>query len=90
VIQERLHNFNYLDCAAYQEFTLRQWSKLKFPEICSICELLAEQARVNMDREAKRRKEVLFKWLDENWVKVSPHLGAVRFVYDGDTAHPEV
>jgi hypothetical protein len=88
-IQSRLQNFDSLQSEAYRVFTERGWTKLKFPQLSSICELLAERAGLSMDREAKRRKEVLFKWLDDNWQPVLPHLGEVKFIYDNEMENIE-
>jgi hypothetical protein len=50
---------------------------LKQEELVSIAELVAQRLRIKLDRDARRRKTVMIKWFDENWLFILPVL---RFV----------
>jgi hypothetical protein len=73
-IQGRMQGFEYRRCAAWQEFERRGWAQLRFPEYVSIALVLSNASNIALDRESKRRKPVLFKWLDDNWLVVQPIL----------------
>jgi hypothetical protein len=47
-------------------------SNLNQAELLSIAEVLAFRLNLKVDRGAKRRKEVLIKWYDENWDRIAP------------------
>jgi hypothetical protein len=87
-IMDRVRGFDMAKSPAFQAFKQRQITGRKFPEIVSICELLAEQANVPMDRESKRRKPLLFRWLDANWDRIEPALQTVTLVFEGEIDQP--
>jgi hypothetical protein len=66
-IEDRLRGFCYEKSEPYHFFKCRGWNTLRFPVLVQICVSIAEKANVTIDREAKRRKQVLFKWLSEHW-----------------------
>jgi hypothetical protein len=55
-IDSRIKDFDLVRSLPYQRFQELQWDTLKFPELVSVCEILAREAGVTIDREAKRRK----------------------------------
>jgi hypothetical protein len=83
-IANRMVGFDYAKSEAYHEFDRREWSKLKFPECVSLATVLAEHIGLTIDREAKRRKPVLFHWLQNHWDSIRPLLDQIelRFVSD--------
>jgi hypothetical protein len=83
-IMNRVRDFDMTKSPAFRAFQQRQLTSRKFAEIISICEVLADQANVPMDRETKRRKPVLFKWLDTNWTRLEPCLQFLTLVCEGD------
>jgi hypothetical protein len=56
----------------YKEFKKKGWTDLLMPELRSVGQAMAHIANIELDREAKRRKSVFFKWLDENWEVLQP------------------
>jgi hypothetical protein len=74
-IEERTNKFNVVSSEAFQAFRQRNWSGLKMLELRAIGEVLSDIGRVRFDREARRRKNVFFKWVDENWSVFSDIVG---------------
>jgi hypothetical protein len=64
---QRLQNFRIETSAPYHYFRQRHWTGLTVRQIASIAELFAHVAQLPIDREVKRRKNVLFQWLDQHW-----------------------
>ena len=76
-IAGRLQGFNPKDNPAWHQITQKFGANIKQPELLSIAEVLAKNACIKLDREAKRRKSVLIKWFSENWDKIKPFLDYV-------------
>lgn len=76
-IAGRLQGFNPKDNPAWHQITQRFGANIKQPELLSIAEVLAQNAGIKLDRDAKRRKTVLIKWFSENWDRVVPYLDYV-------------
>ncbi|OHT13542.1 hypothetical protein TRFO_03281 [Tritrichomonas foetus] len=73
-IAYRLAGFNPKDNYVTQEITRRFGANLKQGELVNIAQVIADQASIKLDRDAKRRKNVLFKWFEENWTQITPYL----------------
>ena len=73
-IARRLQGFDQRDNVAWLELSRRFGSNLKQGELQSIAQALAEGAGIKLDRDAKRRKIVLLKWFEENWLTIKPFL----------------
>lgn len=65
-VDARLNGFVYKESRAWHEITRHYGDGLNQAELLSLAEVLASQIGIKVDREAKRRKEVLIKWYDEN------------------------
>ncbi|KAK8834742.1 hypothetical protein M9Y10_011163 [Tritrichomonas musculus] len=76
-ITNRLNGFNPKDNTAWREITNRFGNNIKQPELLSIATVLANNANIKLDRDAKRRKSVLIKWFEENWKAILPFLDYV-------------
>lgn len=76
-ITNRLNGFNPKDNSAWREITNRFGNNIKQPELLSIATVLASNANIKLDRDAKRRKCVLIKWFEENWKAILPYLDYV-------------
>jgi hypothetical protein len=81
LIDDRIRDFDFSHSAPFRFFQERGWGELKFPEMKSICEVLAQKGHVAMDREAKRRKSVLFKWLETNWTQLRPLVEELELIF---------
>ena len=73
-IAYRLAGFNPKDNPVTQEITRRFGSNIKHGELVGIAQAIADKAQIKLDRDAKRRKNVLLKWFAENWEIISPFL----------------
>ena len=76
-ISERMAGFNPKDNDVWRRITAKFGPNIKQPELLSIANVLAQNCNVKLDRDAKRRKSVLIKWFEENWVTISPYLDYV-------------
>jgi hypothetical protein len=76
-IAQRLQGFNSKDNPAWKAIAQRFGPAIKQGELLSIATVLAENANIRLDRDAKRRKSVLLKWFEENWTAVSPFIDYV-------------
>jgi hypothetical protein len=83
-IDSRIKDFDLLTSLPYQRFQERGWDAMKFPELVSVCEILAREAGVTIDREAKRRKTVLYKWLADNWAVLDPQIDCIELKFSDD------
>jgi hypothetical protein len=77
-VQSRLGGFDSSKSVAWQEFCTRFGKSLNHTELLSVAEVIASQIGVRVDREAKRRKEVLIKWFDENYLAIAPILPRLK------------
>jgi hypothetical protein len=64
-IRRRVGNFNYKSSQA--------WTQL------SIADLIADAIQIRPDRDGRRRKIAMIKWLDDNWALIHPLLCSVVF-----------
>ncbi|KAH0786439.1 hypothetical protein GPJ56_009650 [Histomonas meleagridis] len=70
----RLAGFDAKESPVVQDINRRFGSDIKQGELVNIAAIIAENAGIKLDRDAKRRKSVLLKWFDENWTKIQPYL----------------
>ena len=61
-----MNGFSLKDSIAWQEICKRYGPNLNQSELLSMAEIIGQEAGIKVDREAKRRKEVLIKWYEEN------------------------
>jgi hypothetical protein len=71
-IRMRTDHFDHQMSEPYRFFSERKWNELTFREQVAIGEVMAVETAVPMDREAKRRKPVMFKWMADNWEALRP------------------
>lgn len=76
-VDKRLKGFQVKDSIAWKEICKRFGSNLNQVELLSIAEVIGNQLNIKVDREAKRRKEVLIKWFDENYSSIGPFLDKI-------------
>lgn len=80
-LRDRLQEFNYKNSAAWQELSRRQWAERSQKELVSIAQVIAKHCNINLDRESKRRKEVLIKWFDDHLQEILPSFDQIEIVY---------
>lgn len=83
-VEARLKDFNYKESRAWKEITDRFGSKLSQSELLAIAVIISYCDRLKLDREAKRRKEVLIKWFDENIDRCLLYFESMVLVDEGD------
>ncbi|KAK8834168.1 hypothetical protein M9Y10_011661 [Tritrichomonas musculus] len=74
----RLQDFDPKNCFVWKKFCEKFGSSLSQTELISIAEVISSNIGVKVDREAKRRKEILIKWFDENSEKIIPFIDFLR------------
>ena len=82
-VEDRLNGFNMRTSPAWREICRRFGPSLNQTELLSLAQIIAGQLGLKVDREAKRRKEVLIKWYDENLKAVMEILPYI-VLEDGD------
>jgi hypothetical protein len=86
-IDTRLQEFDPKTSPAYHMIVRRKFNVLTFNELRSMGEIMAIHAGITIDREAKRRRKVFFKWLHDNWARLEPEFE--RMVIDNGDAEEE-
>ena len=83
-IDERLRGFSLNESKAWKAICEKFGPNLNQSELLSIAEVLCSEVNhtqrntpLKVDREAKRRKEVLIKWFDENYPDIQPYLKTI-------------
>jgi hypothetical protein len=84
-IAKRLGGFNWRASVAYQELRQRFGTPLRQQDLLTIAGAIPPSCALCLDRDAKRRKEVLLKWFDDNWMALEPCLHYMVLVR-GDVA----
>jgi hypothetical protein len=83
MLSDMLRDFEMTTSQPFLSFQERGWADLPVPNLVSIAELLAFHANIQLTRESKRRKPVLFKWLSEYWSQFSPWRSEIKLEFDG-------
>jgi hypothetical protein len=73
-IQRRIGDFDWKESGTWAYLSWMFGPKLNQAELISIGELVAVPLRITLDRDARRRKAVMIKWFEENWVQIQPLL----------------
>jgi hypothetical protein len=76
-IAKRLGGFNWSGSVAYRELCERFGTSLRQQDLLTIARALHPWCGLRLDRDAKRRKEVLLKLFDDNWPALEPCLGYI-------------
>jgi hypothetical protein len=77
-VENRLMGFDANRSRAWQDIRERFGDSLNQSELLSLAEVLGAEIGVKVDREAKRRKEVLIKWFDENYSSIQNILSTIQ------------
>ena len=73
-VEKRLGGFGFQKSQAWKEIVVRYGDTLSQNELLGIASIVSAKIGVKLDREAKRRKDVLIKWFDENLENIKPYL----------------
>jgi hypothetical protein len=71
-IESRTRNFTITESEPWRYFVERGWNVQRLGILVRLCKVWAELSGRTLDREAQRRKNVLFKWLSDNWAEIRP------------------
>ena len=82
-VAARLGNFDWKSSNVWIEIKNHFNTSISHSDLKKLSLLLADDARIIPDRDAKRRKSVMIKWMEENWNKLSPFLK--YYIFDGKT-----
>ena len=82
-VEKRLENFDNKNSQAWKDIQNYFGPSLSQNELLSIAQVITYHAKLKLDREAKRRKEVLIKWFDENYNTIKNLLPKIK-LEDGD------
>lgn len=77
-INSRIQGFDQKNCLVWKEICKKFGSSLSHNELLSIAQVIASNCNIKVDRDAKRRKEVLIKWFDENTEVILPFLNYMK------------
>lgn len=66
-VEERLKGFTWIGSRVHQIFMHNYGRELKYKELHDIVEYIAKKHNLTVDRQAKRRLNILQKWCDENF-----------------------
>ena len=83
--------FHYQDSRAYREIHKRWGSNLNLPDLVAMADSLAKllPSRPRIGRDAKRRKDLLYEWLEQHIEELLPLLTEVVFLNsDGTSVRP--
>jgi hypothetical protein len=82
LIAQKLAGFDYGVSRIRRVFQEYQWDELGMTELCGIALALSHFTGIKMDREDKRRKEVLLKWFEDNLDAIEPYFDQIQLIYD--------
>ncbi|OHS96257.1 hypothetical protein TRFO_37587 [Tritrichomonas foetus] len=78
--------FEFKKCEAFKQITeVYFYPTIRQSELVSISTVLANACELRVDRDAKRRKDLLYKWFEDHWDQIEPHLKhLIAFNKEGD------
>ena len=63
----KLNGFDYKTSDSWKSIVAMFGSDIKRTTLCEIAKFIASKKGIRMDRDSKRRKDVLLKWYSDNW-----------------------
>jgi hypothetical protein len=82
ILNNRLQSFEMKKSKSFFFFQEQGWTTRPFSNLVSIAELFSHKTGILMDRESKRRKTLLFKWLEDNWEACLPYAQRLDLEYE--------
>jgi hypothetical protein len=80
VTRRKDSDFSYEESRAYRTFESRDWHRLRLPEYVAIATILAQRTQLTIDRDSKRKKNVLFQWMEAHWDVLAPWVEVLQLV----------
>ena len=76
-IKKRIDGFKYQNSRAWMVLSQRFGEKVTHDELVSVAEIIKPFSGIKLDRDARRRKNVIIKWFDDNWSIVEHYINYV-------------
>jgi hypothetical protein len=73
---------NTASSPAKRYFKDREWDKATFSDLREVAAAMAHVAEIPMERAHRRWKNVMFKWLDQNWQRLKPIADQTELVWN--------
>jgi hypothetical protein len=73
LIDSALRNFVMKETRPWEFFQARGWTDLSVPYLVSMAEVFSLKTSIPLDRDSRRRKPLLFHWLEEHWDTCLPY-----------------
>lgn len=81
-IMQKLAGFEYRSSMAWHTLMQLYGPDVKRSSLCEIAKFISRTQGLKMDRDSKRRKDVLIKWYHDNWASVFPMLPYIKIEND--------
>ncbi|KAK8886980.1 hypothetical protein M9Y10_038015 [Tritrichomonas musculus] len=75
-------NCDIKNSLAFKKLQQKGWDKFNQKELRSIAQVISKKSGISLDREAKRRREILLTWFDENFEYIKKHMDCITLEYD--------
>jgi len=76
-VRKRTEGFKYQNSKSWVGLCRRYGDRITHDELVSVAEVLNPYIGIKLDRDAKRRKNVMLKWFEDNWNTIEPWLSYV-------------
>jgi hypothetical protein len=88
-IAARMSGFTAAGSPSRQYFQEKEWDGLQRLKVLTIAAYGADEAKLELDRDAKRSLKVLWVWMDDNWNRIKPILDRIVLAEPGDPRFPQ-
>jgi hypothetical protein len=85
-VKARLEGFDSKSSPVWVTITERFGPDVTHTELITLAIILAQKAGIVLDRDAKRRKQVLVKWFEEHWTEILPFVHLIALEDAGPVA----
>jgi hypothetical protein len=82
-LNDRIELFDPVSSPWHHTLEERGLINMRFPEMLALVEVMADYVNLSIDRESKRRKTVLFEWVDRHWAVLAPVLPLISVELEG-------
>jgi hypothetical protein len=84
IISQRVGSFSTRESRPWKYLQGRGLDQLSSKELLGIAHVLAKETNLQIDREARRRKGMLVKWMDDNWDVIFPVFPTLQLLFSED------
>jgi hypothetical protein len=83
-LESRTSGFQFKETDAYKQLQRRGFDNLKFSQLRAMATVMASHCNLEIDRQARRRKNICLKWLYEHWDVLEPELARMEMEFNSD------